>query len=318
MANPNEHLHTLKDAFNPKDSSHQAPGTCPATHSGTHEFSYICRLMQLRSLLNATICFAIVLTVVGCSKFRKIQKSEDWRVRYEAGLNYYAKKDYYRASMLFEDILPIVRGLPEGEKVEFYLAYCQYYEKTYLLASNQFKTFYETYGRSQLAEEAHFMYAFSLYTAAPSSNLDQTEGIEAMDAMQVFLNKYPDSNFRDRAAEVITISQTKLEEKGFDNAKQYVKLRNYQAAVIAFDNFRKNFPDSKYLEEIAYLKVVSQYRLAERSFADLQPKRFRTVVEFYQELVDSYPESKYIKEVEKMYTESMSKLNTTAKTNNNS
>lgn len=265
--------------------------------------------MQVRILLKAPIWIALVILVASCSKFRRIQKSEDWRVKYEAGLSYYERKDYYRASLLFEDILPIVRGLPEGEKVEFYLAYCQFHEKTYLLASNQFKTFYETYGRSQMAEEAHFMYAYSLYTAAPSSNLDQTEGIEAMDAMQVFLNKYTDSKFQERAAEVIAVSHAKLEQKGFENARQYLTLRNYQAANIAFDNFRKNFPDSKYLEEVAYLKVVSQYQFAEKSFPDLQPKRFKIAVELYQELVDSYPESKFVKEAEKMYSESVSRSN---------
>lgn len=269
--------------------------------------------MQSKTLFVAPIWIAIVILAAGCSKFRRIQKSEDWRVRYEAGLNYYAKKDYYRASILFEDILPIVRGLPEGEKVEFYLAYCQYNEKTYLLASNQFKTFYETYGRSQLAEEAHFMYSYSLFASAPSANLDQSEGIEAMDAMQVFLNKYPESKFRDRATEVITVSHAKLEEKGFENARQYLKLRSYQAAIIAFDNFRTNFPDSKYLEEVAYLKVVSQYRFAERSFPDLQPKRFKTVVELYQELVDSYPESKFIKDAEKMYSDAVARSNANIK-----
>ena len=103
----------------------------------------------------------ILLTGVSCSKFRKIEKSQDWRVKYEAGLNYYNKKDYYKASVLFEQIIPIVRGLPEGEKVQFNLAYCQFYDKLYLLASEQFKTFYETYGRSQMAEEARFMYAYS-------------------------------------------------------------------------------------------------------------------------------------------------------------
>jgi outer membrane protein assembly factor BamD len=257
--------------------------------------------MQFRTLLKAQIWIALVILVASCSKFKRIQKSEDWRVRYEGGLSYYEKKDYYRASILFEDILPVVRGLPEGEKVEFYLAYCQYNEKTYLLAANQFKTFYETYGRSSLAEEAHFMYAYSLYTAAPAPNLDQAEGIEAMDAMQVFLNKYPDSKFTERAAEVITVSHDKLEKKGFENAKQYLTLRSYQAANIAFDNFRKNFPDSKYLEEVAYLKVMSQYKLAEKSFPDLQPKRFRTVIELYQELVDGYPDSRFVREAEKYY-----------------
>ncbi|MEI9918250.1 MAG: outer membrane protein assembly factor BamD [Bacteroidota bacterium] len=272
--------------------------------------------MQIRTLLKAQIWIALLVVAASCSKFRQLQKSEDWRVRYEAGLNYYAKKDYYRASILFEDIMPIVRGLPEGEKVEFYLAYCQFYEKTYLLASNQFKTFYETYGRSPLAEEANFMYAFSLYMAAPAWNLDQTDAIEAMDAMQLFLNKYPDSKFKDQATEVINVSHGKLEEKGFHNAKHYLQLRSYQAAIISFDNFRKNFPDSKFLEEIAYLKVVAQFEYAERSFASLQPKRFQTVIEFYQEFVDSYPESKFVKEAEKMYTESRTKIVNGTKTNN--
>lgn len=264
--------------------------------------------MSFRIRFQFLVLIALAALTASCSRFRSIQKSDDWRVRYEAGLDYFEKKDYYRSAVLFEDILPIVRGLPEGETVEFNLAYCQYYEKTYLLAANQFKTFYETYGRSPKAEEARFMYAYSLFASTPSSNLDQREGIEAMDAMQVFLNRYSDSRFRDRAIEVIVISQEKLERKGFDNARQYVKLRNYQAAIISFDNFRKNFPDSKYLEEVSYLKVVAQYKLAEQSLLHLQQKRFRTVVEFYQELVDNYPDSKFIKDAEKYYSSSLDRL----------
>src|SRR6185369_15457947 len=116
---------------------------------------------------------------------------------------------------------------PEGEKVEFYLAYCQYYQKTYLLASNQFRTFFETYGRSSLAQEAFFMYAYSLYVSSPAANLDQKNSIEAMNAMQNFINQYPESKYKDRAIEVIGDCQVKLEKKGFENAKQYLKIRSY-------------------------------------------------------------------------------------------
>ncbi len=256
--------------------------------------------------LGVVIC---VLMVISCSKFRKIQKSEDWRIKYDAGLNYYGKKDYYHTSILFEEILPVVRGLPEGEKVEFYLAYCQYYQKTYLLASSQFKTFFETYGRSTLAQEAYFMYAYSLYVASPASNLDQKNSIEAMDAMQNFLNQYSDSKFREKAVEVITVSQLKLEKKGFDNAKQYLKMKSYKAAVIAFDNFKKSFPDSKYLEETAYLKVVAEYQLALQSFQALQLARYTFVIDYYQELVDNFPNSAYLKEAEKMYSYSLNQIN---------
>ncbi len=241
-------------------------------------------LQKIRSKSIPFLALIALLGIVSCSKFRKLQKSEDWRLKYEAGFKYYEKKDYYHSAILFEEIRPIVRGLPEGEKVEFYLAYCQYYEKTYLLASNQFKTFYETYGRSALAEEAQFMYAYSLFVSSPPPNLDQKESVESMDAMQTFLNQYPESKYRDQATEVITVSRQKLEQKGYENAKQYLRLRSYKAAVISFDNFKKNFPDSHYLEELAYLKVIAQYRFAIQSFKSLQTDRYNLVVEYHKEL----------------------------------
>jgi len=252
---------------------------------------------------------ALVLLMGACGNFRKIQKSEDWRIKYDAGLSYYNKKDYYHTAILFEEILPVVRGLPEGEKVEFYLAYCQYYEKTYLLASNQFKTYFETYARSSMAQEAYFMYAYSLYVSSPDANLDQKSSYEAMNAMQNFLNRFPDSQFKERATEVISSCQQKLEKKGFENARQYLKTKMYKAAIIAFDNFKKQFPDSKYLEEIAYLKVVCEYRYALDSFQHLQLERYTKVVGFYQELVDGYPNSPFLKDAQKMYSESQAQIN---------
>jgi len=265
--------------------------------------------------MKTPVCSKIFILVVlfgisvSCSKFRKIEKSEDWRVKYEAALNYYNNKDYYRSAILFESIQAIVRGLPEGEKVEFYLAYCQYYEKTYLLASNQFRIFYETYGRSTLAEEAQFMYAFSLYVSSPEYQLDQKSSLEAMDAMQNFINQYPNSPLKDRAVEVIVVSQQKLEMKGYENAKQYLKLKQYQASVIAIDAFKRNFPDSDYLEELFYLKVLAQYKLAQKSFTSKQLERYNATVEYYKELVDNYPNSNFLQEAQKMYSESLSQIN---------
>ena len=259
--------------------------------------------------IQAVIAIVLVLSVlVSCSKFRRIEKSEDWRVKYEGGLNYYNKKDYYRASVLFEQILPIVRGLPEGEKVQFYLAYCQFHDRLYLLASEQFRTFYETYGRSQFAEEARYMHAYSLFASAPDENLDQTSGIEAMNSMQEFLNRYPNSKFRDQAIDVIYKSQNKLEKKGFDNAYQYYRMKMYKSAIIALNNFKNNYPDSKYIEEAYFLVIDAEYRLAVKSIRSKQQERYREVVEHYKEFVDRSPDSSFLKEAEKAYADSMDKL----------
>lgn len=265
--------------------------------------------MRVRELLFYCLLAGIVGLEASCSKFRKIEKSQDWRVKYEAAQNYYEKEDYYHAALLFEQIRPVVRGLPEGENVEFMLAYCQYYERTYLLASAQFKSFYETYGRSAKAEEAHFMHAYSLYAASPEYNLDQTSGIEAMAAMQAFINRFPGSEFVDKASKVIIESQEKLEQKNFENAKLYLKIKRYKAAIIAFDSFKESFPDSHYLEEVAFLKVEAQFKLATQSLPSLQQERYTTVIEFYTELIDNYPQSQFLREAEKYYSESISKVN---------
>lgn len=251
----------------------------------------------------------LLILATGCGNFRKIERNPDWRVKYEAAVNYYNDKDYYRASILFEQILPVVRGLPEGEKVQFYMAYCQFHDKLYLLASEYFKTFYETYGRSTLAEEARFMYAYSLYEASPRYNLDQTNSIEAMTAMQTFLNRYPQSKFKDQATDVILKTQQKLERKGFENARQYYRMRYYEAAIVSLKNFVRNFPDSKYREEAEYMAISAQYQWAEQSIRIRQSDRYGEVVSFYKDFIDTYPQSEFLPEAEKLYVNSLEKLN---------
>ncbi|MEM6359938.1 MAG: outer membrane protein assembly factor BamD [Bacteroidota bacterium] len=269
--------------------------------------------MRKEAFFRVFFTLFLISLVFSCSKFRKIEKSTDWRVKYEAALRYYENEDYYRATVLFDQILPIVRGLPEGEKVQFYSAYAQYYQKFYLLASHQFKVFYETYARSAFAQEAQYMYAYSLYANSPAYNLDQTSSIEAVIAMQTFINRFPQSEFRDDATNVIDDIQQKLERKGYENAKQYYKLERYDAAVIAFKSFNRDYPDSQYNEEINYLKFDAQYSWAEKSIRSKQLERFRTAKEFYIDFIDKYPESKYLAQAEKKYGNSLNKINELAK-----
>src|SRR5687768_5375865 len=133
------------------------------------------------------------------------------------------------------------------------------------------------------------MYAFALYKSSPGSNLDQSGSIQAMTSMQEFLYRFPNSKYKEQAAEVIFTTQVKLEKKGFGNARQYVKMRSYKAAIVALKSFKDNFPDSKYLEESNYLILVSQFKLAEQSIQTKQTVRYKEVVDNYKDFIDRYP-----------------------------
>jgi outer membrane protein assembly factor BamD len=257
-----------------------------------------------------------MLVVAGssCSKFRQIQKSTDWRVKYDAAFKYYEEEDYYRASILLEELLPIIRGTEEAEKAQFYYAYSLYRQKNqYLLSSHHFKSFYDTYNRSEYAEEALFMYAYSLYQQSPKYNLDQSSTREAIQSMQGFLNRYPYSEYKDQANEIIDQLQLKLEKKAYENAKQYFKLELLKAALVEFENFQRDFPDSRYNEEIGFFLIKAEYELARRSIRSKQAERYNQVVEYYLDFVDTYQNSQYLKEAEVIYIETLDELSKFAK-----
>jgi outer membrane protein assembly factor BamD len=257
-----------------------------------------------------SILFALFILVIAssCSKFRKIQKSDDWRVKYEAGLAYYEKKDYFKAATLFEEILPIIKGSEEAENAQFLFAYAHYFQKQYLLSAHYFKTFYTTYSRSPKAEEALYMHAYSNYLESPFYNLDQAHTYEAVQSMQTFINKFPNSKYKDKAHEIIDQLQIKLEEKAFANAKLYHKLGRHKAAVIALDNFKKDYPDSDKKEEASFLQIETEYIYAKESIRDKQKERYQKVIEFYEEFVDNYPNSRFLKDAQDIYDNAITQL----------
>lgn len=250
----------------------------------------------------------ILLLSTACSDFRKLQKSSDWQVKYDAAMEYYQDKDYYRAIVLLESVLPIIRGTKTAEDAQYYYAYAHYYDRKYILSAHYFKNFYDTYTRSKYAIEALYMHAYSLYLQSPIPSLDQGSTMEAIEAMQLFINRYPYSEYKDQAEQILDELQQKLEVKAYKSALLYYKLGRYDAAIIAFNNFQKDYPDSKLNEDISYWKVAAQFQLAEESISSKQKERYFTTIEYYQSFIDKYPNSKFIKDAEKLYENSVGKI----------
>ena len=261
-----------------------------------------------RSFYIALFCVLFTLLLSACSDYNKILKSTSADKKYEAALKYYDKKDYYRASTLLEELIPVFKGRPEAEKAQFYFANTQFFQRAYSLSAFHFKSFYDTYPRSEFAEEALFMHAKSLYRDSPSFNLDQTSTYTAIEAIQDFLNRYPASKMKDEADKMYQELSAKVERKAFESAKLYASMRYYQAAVTAFNNFQRNFPSSNYNEEALYLKLEAQYNLAERSVTEKQRERYFEAVAYYQDLVDKFPKSRYLKDAENFFDKSTRQL----------
>ena len=269
----------------------------------------------MRVILLSWVVLVIIFS--SCNNFRKIQKSGDWELKYRAAMEYYDKEEYFKAATLFEEIIPILRGRPEAERVQFYFAYAHYYQKQYILSSHYFQTFFTIYSRSELAEEAMYMHAYSLFLDSPDFYLDQTSSYDAIYAMQSFLNTYPNSGYKQQANQIIDQLQVKLEE----NAMQFYKLEKYhggeglRAALISFENFQKDYPDSRLNEDISFFKIECSYKLAKNSIRSRQRERLMETIDYYEFFIDTYPSSENVRDAENIYIDILDDLEKLAKNN---
>jgi outer membrane protein assembly factor BamD len=255
------------------------------------------------------IYLLVFIAGVSACKFNRIRKSTDIKEKYDAAINYYQKKEYYKAGLLLEEIIPLITGTREQEIAKFYYGYCHFYQKQYSLAAYYFQNFYETFRNSKFAEEARYMQVRSLYEDSPPFYLDQKNTIEAINAAQSFLNNFTNSSYTEECNKVLKELRLKLEKKAFENAYLYYKIRYHKAAVVAFTNFQKGYPDSDLNEEAAYRKIEAQYLYAKQSIENKQKERFSEVVTFYESFIETYPSSKYKRSLQNIYEKSQDILN---------
>ncbi|MFH1320780.1 MAG: outer membrane protein assembly factor BamD, partial [Bacteroidota bacterium] len=247
------------------------------------------------------ISLLILISFYSCSKYRKVLKSTDFDYKYEMALQYYNDDHFYKALPLFEELITIYRGTEKAEQVYFYYSYCNYNLEDYIFAGYYFKNFSKTYPNSEHAEECQFMNAYCYYLTSPVSSLDQTNTYKAINELQLFINMHPQSSRITECNMLIDELRLKLENKSYKNAKLYYDLGNYKAASVAFNNTLKDFPDTKYKEEIVFFILKSNYLLAFNSVESKKEERLRTAINAYHTFIDSYSDSKYIKEAKSIF-----------------
>lgn len=255
---------------------------------------------MVRVLSRIFLVVATAFSAAGCSEYHKILKSKDPERMYTKALEYYEQGKYQKSAQLLTDVSPYFMGTMRGDTVAFYLGASYYKDGDFESSSMLMDEFRMTFGSSPFLEEAEYMYAKGFYYMSPDPNRDQTTTRQALVAIDEYMERYPQSEKREILIEDVEELTQKLHDKAFLNARTYYKTGRYKAATVALRNALNQFPDSNHREEIMYLTVKSYYLLASKSFYSLQRDRYMDMMDSYYSFVSEYPDSKYIKELDKM------------------
>ncbi|MEA1898525.1 MAG: outer membrane protein assembly factor BamD [Bacteroidota bacterium] len=258
--------------------------------------------------INTGLLILAIFLFGACSGYEKLLKNGSIEAKYEGGMQYYEEGNYLRAATLFGQIIPRLKGTTRAEELDYLNAKCHYEMGDYVMAGHYFREFVRTYFTSPRAEEADFMGAYCYYKLNSRVELDQTNTYNAINAFSLFKTKFPNSERIPEADTYIKEMQEKLVEKSYINAKLYYDLEKYKASIVAISNSLMDYPDTKYREELLYLKLRSVYLMATQSVSLKQLERFQDTVDEYYSFIDEFPESNYAREAERIYNESSSFL----------
>lgn len=253
-------------------------------------------MLKYGRLVVIGLLFTIILIFSSCSEYRKVLKSSDIRLKYATAIELYNKGDYHRAMQLFDELMIYYRGTDTSEKINYYYSYCYFGEEDYLQAGFYFSKFVSTFPTSKYAEECMYMSAYCQYLYSPGHSLDQTITADAMQGLQLFINMYPKSKYVAKCNELLDELRAKLEKKAFETAKLYFKIQEYQAAVVAFKNLLKDFPDTRYREEAYFYMLAGNYYYAINSIETRKKERLEAARDAYNALVSAYPQTNYDKD----------------------
>ncbi len=251
----------------------------------------------------------IFIIFTSCSKYQKVLKSDDFSFKFTKAVEYYQNEEFNKALPIFNELRTIMLGKEKMEEVSYYYAYCHYSTGDLISAAYLFDLFGKNYPNSIYIEECAFMSAYCYYLLAPEFSLDATNNYKGINALQNFINYFPQSNRTSECNKYIDELRNKLARKAFSNAKQYFITQQYKSALIALDNVLIDFPSIKNREEIKYLIVKSSYLLAVNSISKKIEDRLSNTLDAYEQFKDNYSNSEYLKELDEIKEKTISKLN---------
>lgn len=143
----------------------------------------------------------------------------------------------------------------------------------------------------------------------PEPRLDQSSTYQAIQQLQMFLEYYPQSSRKQEAQNMIFALQDKLVLKELYSARLYYNLGNYMgnnylSCVITAQNALKDYPYTDYREDLSILILRAKYEMAVNSVEDKKMDRYRETVDEYYAFKNEFPESKYLKEAERIFKDS--------------
>ena len=237
---------------------------------------------------------ACALALGACkSQFEKVRTSGDTEQILAAADAYYAEGKWQKAQVLYQIVVTSLRADPRVQGVLYRYADTYFQNGDYFSAASYFRNYAENYKAADNREEALFMEAISYVKQSPDYRLEQESTEKAIEALETFINLYPETERLAEINDLLAQLRVKQETKAYQAAVLYFDMKQYQAAVQAFERVLQDYPDTDRAEDIRFRIVDAYVRLADNSILAKRRERYELALDAAELYLKKYPSGDY-------------------------
>jgi outer membrane protein assembly factor BamD len=146
--------------------------------------------------------------------------------------------------------------------------------------------------------EAFFKIGISYFNLSQRPELDQEYTIKALRQLQIFIEAYPESAYREEADQKLLALRSKMAKKQLLGGNVYRKMGIYDSAIIYYNILLEKYYDTPSAEAALYWKSTCHYKLKDYDEAMTNLSIF----------VEKYPKSKFSGSAKKMISKIQEKM----------
>ena len=220
---------------------------------------------QLTSLI-------IILLIFSCSKKDEINYKQDERVSpfvlYEEGMKSFERRDYFFASKKFSEAELNFEQVELAAKSSLMASFCLYGINFYNEAIEGLERYLNTYPADKNVIYAHYLLAIIQFELITDEKKDLKPLIEANKKIEIFLKKYPNSDYALDLKFKKDLIQNQLAAKELFIAKYYISTQKWVPAINRLKVIVKDYDKTVFIEEALHRLVEISYHLGLKKEAE--------------------------------------------------
>ena len=215
--------------------------------------------------------------LIGCGK-KDVHLEEDLSPRFEKAMGYFDKGKYSRAKDEFDYIIMADPGSKIANESQYYMAESMFQIEEYNEASIAFDRYVRFSPDYTKIEKSRYRICECAINLSNSYQREQSQTHRALEQLQMFIEDFPASDLIDDAEDEMLVLRLKLAQKDYEVGRMYLKLEEYDSALIYFRSVLNHYYDTSFSDDarigIIFTHILNNNRDGAKSYFKSQKERF--------------------------------------------